>query len=154
MRTRRVGSLAVVVQGRRPKMSVGTTVKWVGKSARDRAEVVGHQLKDRALEKRLERSHDEAERLRRENDMLRDEVAESRTEHKKMFDLLDRRLDVLEDVEVEKKKKSHKGRWFLFLITLGGGAYAWMRMRATGSGAGEWSGTTTYPTTETSASTP
>lgn len=136
-------------------MSVGTTVKSVGRSARDRAEVVGHQLKDRALEKRLERSHEEAGRLRRENDMLRDEIAESRTEHRKMFDLLDRRLDVLDDVEVEKKKKSHKGRWLLFLITLGGGAYAWMRMRATGSSAGEWSGTTTYPTgTETSASTP
>jgi hypothetical protein len=135
-------------------MSVGTTMKWVGRSARDRAELVGHQLKDRALEKRLERTHDEAERLRRENDMLRDEVSESRTEHKKLFDLLDRRLDVLEDVEVE-KKKSHKGRWLLFLITLGGGAYAWMRMRANGSSAGEWSGTTTYPTaTETSASTP
>lgn len=135
-------------------MSVGTTMKWVGRSARDRAELVGHQLKDRALEKRLERTHDEAERLRRENDMLRDEVSESRTEHKKLFDLLDRRLDVLEDVEVE-KKKSHKGRWLLFLITLGGGAYAWIRMRATGSSADEWSGTTTYPTaTETSASTP
>jgi adenylosuccinate synthase len=135
-------------------MSVGTTMKWVGRSARDRAELVGHQLKDRALEKRLERTHDEAERLRRENDMLRDEVSESRTEHKKLFDLLDRRLDVLEDVEVE-KKKSHKGRWLLFLITLGGGAYAWIRMRANGSSAGEWSGTTTYPTgTETSASTP
>jgi hypothetical protein len=133
-------------------MSVGTTMKWVGRSARDRAELVGHQLKDRALEKRLERTHDEAERLRRENDMLRDEVSESRTEHKKLFDLLDRRLDVLEDVE---EKKSHKGRWLLFLITLGGGAYAWMRMRANGSSAGEWSGTTTYPTaTETSASTP
>jgi adenylosuccinate synthase len=135
-------------------MSVGTTMKWVGRSARDRAELVGHQLKDRALEKRLERTHDEAERLRRENDMLRDEVSESRTEHKKLFDLLDRRLDVLEDVEVE-KKKSHKGRWLLFLITLGGGAYAWIRMRATDTSAGEWSGTTTYPTaTETSASTP
>ena len=135
-------------------MSVGTTMKWVGRSARDRAELVGHQLKDRALEKRLERTHEEAERLRRENDVLRDEVAESRTEHKKMYDLLDRRLDVLEDVEVE-KKKSHKGRWFLFLVTLGGGAYAWIRMRANGSGAGEWSGPTTYPTaTETSASTP
>ena len=69
-------------------MSVGTTMKWVGRSARDRAEVVGHQLKDRALEKRLERTHEEAERLRRENDMLRDEVSESRTEHKKLFDLL------------------------------------------------------------------
>jgi len=135
-------------------MSVGNTVKWVGRSARDRAEVVGHQLKDRALEKRLERTHDEAERLRRENDMLRDEVAESRTEHKKMFDLLDRRLDVLEDVEVKNKKKSHKGRWLLFLMTLGGGAYAWIRMRSNGGGAGEWSGTTSYPTaTETSAST-
>src|ERR671915_191237 len=133
-------------------MSVGTTMKWVGRSARDRAEVVGHQLKDRALEKRLERAHEEAERLRRENDVLRDEVTESRTEHKKMFDLLERRLDVLEDVEVE--KKSRKGRFLLFLIALGGGAYAWMRMRSNGNDAGEWSRTTTYPTaTETSAST-
>jgi hypothetical protein len=133
-------------------MSVGSTVKWVGRSARDRAEIVGHQLKDRALEKRLERAHEETERLRRENDMLRDEVSESRSEHKKILDLLERRLEVLEDVEVE--KKSHKGRWLLFLMALGGGAYAWVRMRANGNGAGEWSGTSMTPTaTETSAST-
>jgi predicted RNase H-like nuclease (RuvC/YqgF family) len=134
-------------------MSVGSTVKWMGRSARDRAEVVGHQLKDRALEKRLERAHEEAERLRRENDMLRDEVEGSRTEHKKIYDLLDRRLEALEDVEV--KKKSHKGRWLLFLMTLGGGAYALIRMRSNGHSASEWSGTTAYPTaTETSAPTP
>jgi hypothetical protein len=133
-------------------MSVGSTVKWVGRSARDRAEVVGHQLKDRALEKRLERAHEETERLRRENEMLRDEVSDSRSEHKKILDLLERRLDVLEDVDVE--KKSRKGRWLLFLIALGGGAYAWVRMRSNGNSGGEWSGTSTYPTaTETSAST-
>jgi hypothetical protein len=131
-------------------MSVGTTVKWVGRSARNRAEVVGHQLKDRALEKRLERAHEEAERLRLENDVLRDEVSESRSEHKKILDLLDKRLSNLEDVEIE--KKSHKGRWLLFLVALGGGAYAWMRMRSNGNGYGEWSDTSPT-TTESTAST-
>jgi hypothetical protein len=135
-------------------MSVGSTMKWVGRSARDRAEIVGHQLKDRALEKRLERAHEETERLRRENDILRDEVSESRSEHKRILDLLERKIGDAAEIEIEHEKHSHKGRWFLFLMALGGGVYAWMRMRSNGNGAGEWSGTTSYPTsTETSAST-
>jgi hypothetical protein len=138
-------------------MNVGSSVKWMGRSARNRAEVVGHQLKDRALEKRLERAHEEAERLRLENDVLRDEVSESRSEHKRILDLLERKLGDAAEIEIEhevRKKESHKGRWLLFLMALGGGAYAWIRMRSNGNGMGEWSGTTTSPTTtETSAST-
>jgi hypothetical protein len=132
-------------------MSVGSTMKWVGRSARDRAEIVGHQLKDRALEKRLERAHQEADRLRLENDVLRDEVSETRSEHQRVLDLLERRLEGLEDVEAE--KRSHKGRWLLFLMAVGGGAYAWIRMRSNGNGMGDWSGTTSPTATETSAST-
>jgi hypothetical protein len=135
-------------------MSVGTTVKWMGRSARNRAEAVGHQMKDRALEKRLERAHEESERLRLENEMLRDEVNESRTEHRRILDLLERKIGDVE-IEVEgKKSHSHKGRWLLFLMALGGGAYAWVRMRSNGNGYGEWSEPTTSPTaTQTSAST-
>jgi hypothetical protein len=117
-------------------MSVSTTMKGMGRSARNRAETVGHQMKDRALEKRLERASEEAERLRLENDLLRDEVSGSRSEHHRILDLLESRV-----AESEKAgKKSHKGRWLLFLVTLGGGAYAWIRMRSNGNGDGEWSG--------------
>lgn len=119
-------------------MSVSTTMKWMGRSARNRAEAVGHQMKDRVLEKRLERASEEAERLRLENDLLRDEVFESRSEHHRILDLLESRLS--EPSEDKSDKRSHKGRWLLFLVTLGGGACAWMRMRSEGNGADEWSG--------------
>jgi hypothetical protein len=112
-------------------------MKWMGRSARNRAETVGHQMKDRALEKRLERASEEAERLRLENDLLRDEVSGSRSEHHRILDLLESR--VAESAEEKGGKKSHKGRWLLFLVTLGGGAYAWIRMRSNGHGDGEWS---------------
>jgi hypothetical protein len=99
----------------------------MGRSARNRAEVVGHQMKDRALEKRLERASDEADRLRFENDLLRDEVTENRSEHSRILELLEKRLSAPQEIEVEVEKKSHKGRWLLFLMALGGGAYAWMK---------------------------
>lgn len=123
-------------------MSVGTTMRWMGRSARNRAEVVGHQMKDRALEKRLERASDEADRLRFENEMLRDEVTENRTEHSRILELLEKRLSNPPEIEVEvEEKKSHKGRWLLFLMAVGGGAYAWMKKRSNGrSGTDEWAG--------------
>lgn len=120
-------------------MSVGTTMRWMGRSARNRAEVVGHQMKDRVLEKKLERASDEAGRLRFENELLRDEVAETRSEQHRILDLLEKRISEPPEVEVEIEKKSHKGRWLLFLTALGGGAYAWMRMRSNGS-TDEWGG--------------
>jgi hypothetical protein len=122
-------------------MTVGNTMKWMGRSARNRAESVGHQMKDRALEKRLGRASDEAERLRLENDLLRDEVEETRSEHRRIFDLLEDRLSKAPEVEVEveTEKKSHKGRWLLLIATLGG-VWAWRRMRSDGTGTDEWSG--------------
>jgi hypothetical protein len=122
-------------------MSVSNTMRWMGRSARNRAEVVGHQMKDRALEKRLERASDEADRLRFENELLRDEVSENRTEHGRILDLLEKRLSEPAEIEVEVEKKSHKGRWLLFLMALGGGAYAWMKNRGNGTGGtDEWAG--------------
>lgn len=120
-------------------MNVGSTMKLMGRSARNRAEAVGHQMKDRVLEKRLERASDEADRLRFENEMLRDEVAETRTEHHRVLDLLEKKISEPPDVEVEGEKRSHKGRWLLFLMAIGGGAYAWIRMRSNGS-TDEWGG--------------
>jgi len=136
-------------------MSVGTTMRWMGRSARNRAEVVGHQMKDRALEKRLERATDEADRLRFENDLLRDEVTENRSEHGRILELLEKRLSVPQEIEVEvEKKKSHKGRWLLFLMALGGGAYAWMKNRANGTAStDEWSGHMTDAPTTTQSGT-
>jgi hypothetical protein len=120
----------------------------MGRSARNRAEVVGHQMKDRALEKRLERASDEADRLRFENDLLRDEVTENRSEHSRILELLEKRLSSPQEIEVEVEKKSHKGRWLLFLMALGGGAYAWMKNRSDGTGStDEWAGHLNTPTT-------
>jgi hypothetical protein len=113
----------------------------MGRSARNRAEVVGHQMKDRALEKRVERASDEADRLRFENELLRDEVTENRSEHSRILELLEKRFSAPQEIEVEVEKKSHKGRWLLFLMALGGGAYAWMKNRSNGTGStDEWAG--------------
>ena len=57
----------------------------------------------------------EADRLRFENEMLRDEVDEARTEHRRILDLLDERLP--EHAE-NGEHQSHKGRWLLFLIAV------------------------------------
>jgi len=137
-------------------MSVGTTMRWMGRSARNRAEVVGHQMKDRALEKRLERASDEADRLRFENDLLRDEATENRSEHSRILELLEKRMSAPQEIEVEVEKKSHKGRWLLFLMALGGGAYAWMKNRSNGTGSNdEWAGhlSDTPTTTQSGTST-
>lgn len=122
-------------------MSMGTTMKWMGRSARNRAEAVGHQMKDRVLEKRLERSSDEAGRLRFENDLLRDEIAETRSEHHRILDMLESRMSESREREIDGERTSHKGRWLLFLLALGGGAFAWMRMRSNGGmDTDEWGG--------------
>jgi hypothetical protein len=133
-------------------MNVGSTMKGMGRSARNRAETVGHQMKDRVLEKRLDRASDEADRLRFENEMLRDEVAETRTEHHRVLDMLEKRLSEPPEVEIEVEKRSHKGRWLLFLIAIGGGAYAWIRSRSNGS-TDEWGGHLNDSSTMTEAGT-
>ena len=119
-------------------MSVGSTMKWMGRSAKERAENVAHDMKDRAVERRLDRAHAESERLRTENDLLRDEVTETRTEHRRILDLLEERFaELSEEVdEVDGKKKSHKFRWFLFLVAAGGAAYYWFTQR--GGVTDEW----------------
>jgi hypothetical protein len=117
-------------------MSMTSTMKWMGRSARNRAEAVGHQMKDRALQMRLERAAEENERLRAENETLRDSVEESRTDHRRILEMLEARLAPLlssEDVEVEKvEKKSHRGRRFMFLLMLAGAGWAWMRSKTGG----------------------
>jgi hypothetical protein len=122
-------------------MNAADTMRWLGRSARSRAGAMGHSLKDRALEKRFERTTDEAERLRFENELLRDEVAETRSEHGRILDLLESRLE--RDAEAEKGRKHHRGRWLLFLGALGAGAYTWFRMRSSRENEDAWgSGTT------------
>lgn len=107
-------------------MTVSSTMRNYGRAARFKAGSMGHQMKDRSLEKRLDRASDEADRLRFENEMLRDEVDEARTEHRRILDMLDERLpEHTEDGE----HHSHKGRWFLFLLAIGGGIYAFVRSR-------------------------
>jgi hypothetical protein len=120
------------------QMNVGTKMKMVGIGAKDRAENMAHEMKDRAAERRLDRAHAEAERLRNENDLLRDEVTETRSEHRRILDLLEERFAELSDEvdDVDGKKKSHKGRWFLFLLAAGGAAYYWFTQR--GGATDEW----------------
>jgi len=109
-------------------MGMTGTMRGYGSTARFKAEAAGHRMKDRMLEKRMERSSQEAERLRLENQLLRDEVEESRTEHHRILDLLEERM------EHDEKGRSHMGRWMLFLLALGGGVYALIhRMRDEGT---------------------
>ncbi|MGH2634655.1 MAG: hypothetical protein ACRDHU_00665 [Actinomycetota bacterium] len=129
-----MGMSFIVPDPQEGEMSATDTMRWMGRSARGRAHAVGHSMKDRVLEKRLERTTDEADRLRLENDMLRDEVAETRTEHQRILDVLETRLSEAESGT----KKTHRGRWVLFLMALGGGAYAIIRTRTAGNGHGEW----------------
>jgi hypothetical protein len=120
-------------------MSVGSTMKWMGRSARDKAESMAHEVKDRATERRLERATSETERLRHENDLLRDEVSESRAEHRRILDLIEERFsEMTAEEDSDGKKRSHKGRWFLFLVAAGGGIYYWFRQRSAPTGDDEW----------------
>ena len=114
-------------------MGMTGTMKGYGTAARFRAEAVSHRMKDRVLEKRLDRTAHEAERLRLENQLLRDEVEDSRTEHHRILDLLEERISE----NGSGNGRSHKGRWMLILLALGGGAFAIVRrMRDSGT---EWS---------------
>ena len=119
-------------------MALSSTMRDYGRTARFKAGRMSHQMKDRALEKRLDRASTEADRLRFENEMLRDEVDEARTEHRRILDMLDERLP--EHAE-NGEHRSHKGRWLLFLLAIGGGIYAFVRSRQpetdTGSFAAE-----------------
>jgi len=129
-------------------MGMAGTMRGYGSTARFKAGAAGHRVRDRMLEKRLDRSSQEAERLRLENQLLRDEVEESRTEHHRILDLLDERMSERpeeqrpEEGQQEERHRSHRGRWMLFLLALVGGVYAIVRrMRehgtdwTTGSGA-------------------
>lgn len=108
-------------------------MKKVGHGAKDRAGAVRHTVHDRAQERRLERTAEEAMRLRSENDVLRNEAAEARAEHHKILDLLESRLAEPPEIEVEVEgRKRHRGRWILFLAAIGGGAFALVRRRANG----------------------
>jgi hypothetical protein len=120
-------------------MSVTDTMRWMGRSALHKTEALGHSMKDRALEKRFERASEEAARLRFENDLLRDEVAETRSEHGRILGMLETRLSAQPEIEIE-TGRPHRGRWLLLLMALAGGAYAWTRMRSNGRVEDEWSG--------------
>jgi len=104
-------------------MGMTSAIKGYGTAARFRAGSMGHKAKDRVLEKRLDRATTESDRLRFENDLLRDEVIEARSEHRRILDLLEERLPDDHDEE----QRSHKGRWLLFLLALGGAAFAIVR---------------------------
>jgi hypothetical protein len=118
-------------------MGMTGTMKGYGTAARFRAEAVSHRMKDRVLEKRLDRTAHEAERLRLENQLLRDEVEDSRTEHHRILDLLEERISENGEASGNGNGRSHKGRWMLILLALGGGAFAIVRrMRDSGT---EWS---------------
>ena len=129
-------------------MGTTDTMRWMGRSARNRAQAVSHAVKDRALERRLDRVHDEADRLRFENERLREELDHNRGESNRILDLLERRLTEQPEIEVEVEgKKRHRGRWLMFLMALGGGAYALVKMRSQGNGhRDEWSGMGDTPT--------
>ena len=110
-------------------MSMTGAMKDYGSTARVKAGAAGHRMKDRMLEKRLDHSSQEAERLRLENQLLRDEMEGSRTEHRRILDLLEERME-----HHDEKARSHKGRWLVFLLALGGAVYALTRrMREDGS---------------------
>lgn len=120
-------------------MALSDTMKWMGRSARNRAEAVSHQMKDRALTMRLDKAAEENERLRTENRSLRDAVEDSHAAHDRILSLLEQHRDETE-VDVEDGRRSHKGRWFMFLLLLAGGAWAWMKNKDMGSDTMDWGG--------------
>jgi hypothetical protein len=105
------------------------SVRSMGRTATMRARVVGHGLKDRALERRLEHAHEENEQLHNENELLREEIEETRSEHRQILDLLEDRIG----------SRGKGGRLFLLLL-MGLGAFAWMRMRNVNLSDLGWSG--------------
>jgi hypothetical protein len=120
-------------------MALSDTMKWMGRSARNRAEAVGHDMKDRALTMRLDKAAADNERLRTENRSLKDAVEESQAAHERILSLLEQHRDETEALVVD-DGRSHKGRWFLFLMVLAGGAWAWMKNRDQGAGTMDWGG--------------
>ena len=108
-----------------------STIKGYGTAARFRAGSLGHRAKERMLEKRLDRASHDSDRLRLENELLREEVVEARSEHRRILDLLEERLPD----ETSNGHRSHAGRWVVFLLALGGGAYALIRRLRSGD---EW----------------
>lgn len=125
-------------------MALSDTMKWMGRSARNRAEVVGHQMKDRALTMRLDKAAEENDRLRTENRTLKEAMEESHADHERILSLLELHRDETEvDVDVvddDDDGKSHKGRWFMFLMLLAGGAWAWMKSKGQGGDSMDWGG--------------
>lgn len=121
-------------------MALSDTMKWMGRSARNRAEVVGHQMKDRALTMRLDKAAEENDRLRTENRTLKEAMEESHADHERILSLLELHRDETE-VDVDgNDEKSHKGRWFMFLMLLAGGAWAWMKSKGQGGDSMDWGG--------------
>jgi hypothetical protein len=121
-------------------MAITDTMKWMSRSARNRAEAMSHQMKDRALTMRLDKAADENDRLRAENRTLRDAMTESQAAHERILSLLEAHRDETElDVEVG-EKTSHRGRWFMFLMLLAGGAWAWMKKSGQDSDTMDWGG--------------
>jgi hypothetical protein len=121
-------------------MAVSDTMKWMGRSARNRAEAMSHQMKDRALTMRLDRAAEENERLKTENKTLKDAVEESRSDHERILSLLERHRNETEAEFEGEAGKSHRGRWLMMLMLLGGGAWAWMKSRGQGSESMDWGG--------------
>lgn len=118
-------------------MAVTDTMKWMGRSARNRAEAMSHQMKDRALTMRLDKASEENERLRTENRTLKEAMEESRSDHDRILSLLEQHRG---ETEVDEDGKSHKGRWFMFLMLLAGGAWAWMKSKGQGTDGMDWGG--------------
>lgn len=106
-------------------MTVTDTMRLAGRTVRHRASVVRHGVKDRLLERRLERAMEENERLRGESALLRDEMKEERSEHEQIVSLLEERTN---------GHRVHGGRWLLVLTLLAGSAYAAMRLRGNAHG--------------------
>jgi hypothetical protein len=118
-------------------MALSETMKWMGRSARNRAEVMSHQMKDRALTMRLDKATEENERLRTENRSLRDAMDDSQAAHDRILSLLEEHRG---ETEIVEEGRSHKGRWFMFLMLLAGGAWAWMKRNDQGSDPMDWGG--------------
>lgn len=110
-------------------MGASETIRWMGRSARSRAQAMGRSIRERTLERRLDRVTDEADRLRFENDRLREEIEQSHAQGDRMLDLLERRLADATP-ETAQRSRSHRGRWLVLLTALGGGAYTLIRMRS------------------------
>ncbi len=114
------------------------TMRTAGRDARHKAGAMGHSLKDQALEKRLDRATHEAERLRFENDRLRDEVVDVRSEHSRILDLLESRMEAAAEDAPGEPEKKHRGRRLLFVAALGAGVFAWFQRRSADRAKDDW----------------